>query len=111
MAGATRILICFLMKAELFSPHSIDTVFIDGDHTRGGVEKDIYSWHRVVKQGRVLLFNDNFSVYWPGIVEAVDDFAAKTQQKVNFLPGSFGNVALYNLPLLFTEDWGGVWET
>jgi hypothetical protein len=95
--------------ADYFPPHSIDTVFIDGDHTKVGVEKDIYSWRRVVKQGRVLLFNDYSQTYWPGVVEAVNNFADKTQQKVNFLPGTFGNVKLYNLPLVFTEDWGGVW--
>lgn len=84
---------------------SVDVVFVDGDHTRAGVTRDIEAWRRVLKLGRVMLFNDYQADRWPGVVEAVNEFASQTEQSVWYLPQkSWGNVGLYNLPLLFEKS-------
>jgi hypothetical protein len=89
--------------ARHFPPRSLDAIFIDGDHTQAGVEKDIAVWAPVVKVGRPLLFNDYQEDRWPGVVKAVNDLAERTAQPVYFLPQrSWGNVMLFNLPELFT---------
>ena len=78
--------------------------FIDGDHTREGVESDIRAWSPILKLGRMLLFNDYQRSQWPGVVQAVDALAERTAQSVYKLPQeSWGNVGLFNLPELFTE--------
>jgi hypothetical protein len=84
--------------AREFPLHSIDAVFIDGDHTRAGVETDIRAWSPVVAWGRPLLFNDcNFM--WPGVEDAVACLAARTDQQVRFIGEKhWGNVMLYNVP-------------
>ena len=91
------------LGAAHFPPRSIDSVFIDGDHTREGVERDIEAWRGVLKIGKLMMFNDYQQNYWPGVVEAVNDLAAKTEQPVYYLPQrNWGNVGLFNLPDLFT---------
>ena len=78
--------------------------FIDGDHTREGVEKDIRAWAPILKLGRMMLFNDYQIQHWPGVVQAVDALAERTAQSVYKLPQeSWGNVGLFNLPELFQE--------
>ena len=89
--------------APLFPRRSVDMIFIDGDHTRDGVERDIRAWAPVVKTGRMLLFNDYQPDKWPGVVQAVDALAERTAQSVYHLPQlSWGNVGVYNLPELFS---------
>ena len=89
--------------AALFPKRSIDMVFIDGDHTREGVEKDIRAWSPILKVGRMLLFNDYQQASWPGVVQAVDALAERTAQEVYWLPQRvWGNVGLFNLPELFS---------
>jgi len=83
--------------AKLVAPHSVDAVFIDGDHTRVGIERDIATWADVVRKGGIMLFND-YSSSFPGVVEAVNAFAARTQQPVWAVPPKErNNVGLCNL--------------
>lgn len=91
--------------AAHFPPRSIDAIFIDGDHTKEGVVKDITAWRGVLKMGKLMIFNDYQHGHWPGVVEAVNEHAAKTEQALYTLPQkSWGNVALYNLPDLFSSE-------
>ncbi len=46
-------------------------LFIDGDHTRKGVEKDIELFFPQLMNGSIVVFDD-FSEDFPGLVEAVD---------------------------------------
>ena len=83
--------------AQTFKAGSVDIVFIDGDHTKVGVEKDIIAWRLPLKIGGFFLFND-YSVSFPGVVEAVDSFAVQTNQTVwPVEPKDHGNVGLLNL--------------
>jgi predicted O-methyltransferase YrrM len=52
-------------------------LFIDGDHTREGVEKDIRLFFPLVLTGGLVVFDD-FSPNFPGLIEAVEDLV-KTQ--------------------------------
>lgn len=90
--------------AARYPRRSIDMIFIDGDHTRGGVDADIAAWQGVVKVGRPMLFNDYQPERWPGVVGAVDALAERTGQVVQYLPQrSWGNVAVFNLPELWAR--------
>lgn len=88
--------------AARYPRRSVDMIFIDGDHTRGGVDADIAAWAPVVKLGRAMLFNDYQHARWPGVVGAVDAHAERTGQVVQYLPQqAWGNVAIFNLPELY----------
>ena len=91
--------------AAMFPQRSVDMIFIDGDHTRKGVDEDIAAWAPIVKEGRMLLFNDYQPDRWPGVVQAVDGLAERTAQPVYWLPQkSWGNVGLFNVPELFAKN-------
>lgn len=42
----------------LFKHESLDTLFIDGDHTYDGVMRDILCWWPKVKKGGTIIFHD-----------------------------------------------------
>lgn len=89
--------------AALIPPGALDMVFVDGDHTRMGVEVDIATWQPKLKAGRSFLFNDYQHEPWPGVVQAVDAFAQRTGQPVKYIGDAlWGNVALFNLPHMCT---------
>lgn len=46
-------------------------LFIDGDHTKSGVEKDIELFFPKLMKGSIVVFDD-FSNRFPGLIEAVD---------------------------------------
>lgn len=46
-------------------------LFIDADHSKAGVEKDIRLFFPLVSPGGLVVFDD-FSAHFPGLVEAVD---------------------------------------
>jgi len=50
---------------------TIRFLFIDGDHTKKGVEKDIELFFPKLMNGSIVVFDD-FSEDFPGLVEAVD---------------------------------------
>lgn len=49
-----------------------DMVFIDGDHRRATVERDVRNWLPLVNAGGLLCGHDYDRASWPGVVEAVD---------------------------------------
>jgi hypothetical protein len=55
--------------AEWVSPVSLDFVFIDGDHTEAGVERDIRAWAPKVKTGGMLLGHDH---HWVTVRRVID---------------------------------------
>jgi hypothetical protein len=54
---------------------SLDFVFIDGDHSYEGVRADIAAWRGKVKPGGLLGGHDYASPKFPGVADAVDEFA------------------------------------
>lgn len=57
-------------------PHGFDLVFIDGDHSREAVERDIYKSRCVLRSGGLLAFHD-YSLTDPGVMEAVNELLAQ----------------------------------
>lgn len=52
--------------------HSVDLIYIDGDHTYEGVMKDLNSWWDKVNHQSGVICGDDFS--WLGVKKACDDF-------------------------------------
>ena len=55
---------------------NIRFLFIDGDHTKTGVEKDIELFFPKLMPGSIVVFDD-FSSNFPGLIEAVDTLIEK----------------------------------
>ena len=51
---------------------TIRFLFIDGDHTKKGVQKDIQLFFPLLKKGSIVVFDDYFEGF-PGLIEAVDE--------------------------------------
>jgi len=69
--------------AQMFSPQSLDLVFIDGDHSYRAVQDDIGAWLPIVKAGSVLAGHDYYS-RWPGVIRAVNELL--DERHLRFLP-------------------------
>lgn len=65
--------------AKKIENHTIRFLFIDGDHTKHGVSKDIELFFPMLKKGSIVVFDDYFEGF-PGLIEAVD----KAMVKYNF---------------------------
>lgn len=50
-------------------------LFVDGDHTREGVSKDIQLFTPLLLEGAIAVFDD-FAARFPGVVEATDELLA-----------------------------------
>lgn len=50
--------------AKTQNDNSVDLVFVDGDHSFGGVERDFNAWLPKVKVGGVIAFHDAFTDNW-----------------------------------------------
>jgi hypothetical protein len=59
-------------QASLFKDESVDTIFIDGDHSYEGVKADFESWFPKVKRGGYILFHD-YSTIHTDILDFVDN--------------------------------------
>ena len=55
---------------------TIRFLFIDGDHTKKGVQKDIQLFFPLLKKGSIVVFDDYFEGF-PGLIEAVDEIFEK----------------------------------
>ncbi len=58
--------------AEKLKENTIRFLFIDGDHTKSGVKKDIELFFPRLAKGSIVVFDDYFDGF-PGLIEAVDD--------------------------------------
>lgn len=54
--------------------HPIDFLFIDGDHSYQAVQADIQVWLPKVKVGGLVGFHDYREDFFPGVVQAVDEY-------------------------------------
>jgi predicted O-methyltransferase YrrM len=59
-----------------------DVIHIDAAHEYDDVKEDIRLWWPLVRPCGVLL-GDDYTHYWPGVVQAVDEFANEKQVAVN----------------------------
>mmetsp|Transcript_93858 Transcript_93858/g.297888 ORF Transcript_93858/g.297888 Transcript_93858/m.297888 type:complete len:185 (+) Transcript_93858:741-1295(+) len=71
--------------AAWVAPGSLDLVFVDGDHSYEGAEGDIQAWWPALRQGGVLAGHD-YTLTWPGVVQAVNKFSLKEGLAVHFTP-------------------------
>jgi len=58
--------------AKKLKEHTIRFLFIDGDHTKEGVSKDIELFFQRLTKGSIVVFDDYFEGF-PGLIEAVDE--------------------------------------
>ena len=62
--------------AEFLEGKKVRFLFIDGDHTKSGVEKDIELFFPLLVKGGIVVFDD-FSKDFPGLIEAISDLLAE----------------------------------
>jgi predicted O-methyltransferase YrrM len=55
--------------ARLFAPHSLDLVYIDGEHQYAGIMRDLLAWYRTVKPGGIICGDD-----YREVAQALNDF-------------------------------------
>jgi hypothetical protein len=73
------------VAASLIAPESLDFVYIDASHDYESVKQDLACWWPKVKFGGMFAGHDYFEHYEYvkfGIIEAVDEFAAKNSLTV-----------------------------
>ncbi len=56
--------------------NTVRFLFVDGDHTKQGVSKDIELFFPLLKKGSIVVFDDYFEGF-PGLIEAVDEAIEK----------------------------------
>lgn len=61
-----------------------DIIYIDADHEFESVISDIRMFWPLLKPGGVMIFDD-YQDGWPGVVKAIQQFAAETGNEVNHL--------------------------
>ena len=65
--------------AGLFKDESLDSVFIDADHSYEAVKMDIQNWMPKVCKGGILAGHDYTSA-WPGVIKAVNEIFPEAQK-------------------------------
>ncbi|KAK3261712.1 hypothetical protein CYMTET_29389, partial [Cymbomonas tetramitiformis] len=58
-----------------------DLVHIDAAHEYDDVMQDIRLWWPLIEPGG-LLMGDDYTIWWPGVVRAVNEFAAENNLQV-----------------------------
>src|SRR6056300_1738942 len=77
----------------------VDILFIDGDHSRGGVLSDWVNYRSLVKPGGYIIFDDySDSVYSPEVKVAVDEIVASCAPGTIEVAGCIDNVNGLTLP-------------
>jgi hypothetical protein len=62
---------------DQFDLNSLDTVYVDAEHTYPALRKNIYDWLPKIKVDGVIAGHDYNPVDWPGVVEAVNEIFGK----------------------------------
>jgi len=70
---------CF-MKTEGWG--MFDFVFIDGYHTYSQVKKDLDNYSKKIKKGGVIACHDYNHSGYPGVAQAIDEFAGEHKAKI-----------------------------
>jgi len=65
---------------EQIDDKSVRFLFIDGDHTKAGIEKDLELFLPKLVDGAIIVFDD-FSRAFPGVVETVDKLISTKKPK------------------------------
>jgi len=61
---------------EKLKGKKIRFLFVDGDHTKDGVKKDIELFFPQLEKGSIVVFDDYFKAF-PGLIDAVDEIFEK----------------------------------
>ena len=74
---------------EQIPDESLDSVFLDGDHSYEAVSLDLSFWFKKVRKGGWML-GDDYAYCCPGVTKAVDEFAKSNNLALEFLykPGT-----------------------
>lgn len=67
-------------------PMEVDVIFVDGDHSKEGIEGDLV-WFEHLKMGGYIIFDDYGSNDWPDVKVAVDQFARELGIKAIYHTG------------------------
>jgi hypothetical protein len=73
---------------------SVDAIFIDGDHSYEAVSKDLPFWWKKLRNGGWLL-GDDYSYSFPGVIQAVNEFASINSLNLEFLTKPDTNYPIY----------------
>lgn len=79
---------------EQIQDESIDSVFLDGDHSYFAVSQDLPFWWKKLRKGGWLLGDDYASCH-PGTTRAVNEFAANNKLNIEFLTKPNGKYVIY----------------
>lgn len=60
--------------SKLIEDHSLDFVYIDGDHSFESCSQDINLWLPKIKKGGVIAGHDYLQSHFPGVVKSVNNF-------------------------------------
>lgn len=61
--------------------HSLDFVYIDGDHSKDAVAADLEAWYPKVRSGGFII-GDDYCGGWKSVIAAVDAFVARRKLKM-----------------------------
>jgi len=76
-----------LRAAEEFGEETLDAVYVDAIHAYEGVRSDIAAWAPKVRRGGFLCGHD-YEKRFPGVKDAVDEFAVNTMRAIKTFPDS-----------------------
>ena len=68
---------------EKFPDDYFDMIYVDGDHTYAGVQKDLKICFRKIKNGGILCGHDYSEFKFPGVFKAVNEFCRDNNQQID----------------------------
>lgn len=81
-----------------YSNGSVDFVYLDADHTYEAVYNDLVLWWPKLHQGGIMAGHDWFCVSYPGLTEAVIDFARRNDRIIHSVMGDVVDGIYINSP-------------
>ena len=66
--------------ASLFDNHSLDMVYIDGDHSYLSVMEDLSLWINKIKESGWIAGHDYSSEFHPNVIKAVNDYLGEPDE-------------------------------
>jgi predicted O-methyltransferase YrrM len=68
-----------------WSEEPLDMIFVDGDHTKPGIDGDIEAWWPNLKPGGLMIFHDYGRDFWPQVVLSVDTHVKEYGAQILFV--------------------------